>query len=136
MSGFSTTRLPSAPTALAPDGSQVRILLGLSGGSMAHFELPQGQTARAVTHTTVEEIWYVLAGSGEIWRKHNDTEEIVHLHPGVCLTIPVGTHFQFRASATSVVSVIAITMPPWPGQGEAQFVAGPWQPSTFDQAQD
>jgi mannose-6-phosphate isomerase-like protein (cupin superfamily) len=45
----------------------------------------------------------------------------------VSLSIPAGTHFQFRASADEALSAVAITMPPWPGAGEAEFVAGPWE---------
>ena len=128
MTGFATTTLPGNPTVVAPDGSDVRILLGLAGGGMAHFELRAGKTARAVSHRTVEEIWYIVAGSGEMWRKQGGVEEVVHLGPGVCVTIPLGTHFQFRASPAQSVSAVAITMPPWPGEGEAVFVDGPWAP--------
>ena len=123
---FATLPLPSHRTAVAPDGSDVRVLLSLPTGSMAHFELGAGKTSRAVTHRTVEEIWYVLSGRGEIWRKQDQREDIVTLEPGVCLTIPVGTHFQFRASPTKFVSVVAVTMPPWLGEGEAVAVLGPW----------
>ncbi len=123
---FATLRLPPEPTTTAPDGSDVRVLLGLAGGGMAHFQLAAGQVAKAVTHRTVEEIWFILAGRGEMWRLQGEREEIVALEPGVCLTIPLGTRFQFRASASEGVSAVAVTMPPWPGEGEAVFVAGPW----------
>jgi len=129
MSPFSTMRLPAGPTVIAPDGSDVRVLLGLSAGGMAHFELAAGKVARAVTHQTVEEVWFVVSGSGEMWRKQGEQEETVTLEPGVCLTIPLGTHFQFRASASQSVAAIGITMPPWPGEGEAVFVAGRWLPT-------
>jgi len=33
---------------------------------MAHFHLPAGQVSRAVRHRTVEEIWFVLSGRGEM----------------------------------------------------------------------
>lgn len=128
MSEFSTLRLPAEPTALAPDGSDVRVLLGLAAGGMAHFELAAGKTSLAVTHRTVEEIWFVLSGRGEIWRRQGGREEIVQLEPGVCLSIPLGTDFQFRASDAEGVAVVAITMPPWPGADEAVPVDGPWQP--------
>ena len=36
---FETAQLQDAPDAIAPDGSQVRVLLRLGGGSMGHFEL-------------------------------------------------------------------------------------------------
>lgn len=129
MSEFSTLRLPAEPTTVAPDGSDVRVLLSLSAGSMAHFELAAGKVARAVTHRTVEEVWFVVVGRGEMWRKQGEREETVALEPGVCLTIPRGTHFQFRASAAEAVSAVGVTMPPWPGEGEAVKVVGPWAPS-------
>ncbi len=130
MSTFATMRLPMKPTVTAPDGSDVRVLLGLSAGGMAHFELAAGRVAKAITHRTVEEIWFVVGGRGEIWRKQNQREEIVALEPGVCLTIPQGTHFQFRAAPAESVAVIAITMPPWPGESEALLVPGPWAASS------
>ena len=126
---FATFRLPADPTVTAPDGSDVRVLLGLSAGGMAHFELAAGQTARAVAHRTVEEIWYVVAGRGEMWRRAGEREEVTLLEPGVCLTIPLGTYFQFRAAPDQPVSALAITMPPWPGADEAVWVPGPWMPS-------
>jgi mannose-6-phosphate isomerase-like protein (cupin superfamily) len=128
-SEFATGRTPSERTAVAPDGSDVRTLLRLAGGSMAHFELGAGQTSRAVTHRTIEEIWYVLSGHGQMWRKQGEREEIVALESGMCLTIPLGTHFQFRASTAGPISALGVSLPPWPGEGEAVPVAGPWQPS-------
>jgi hypothetical protein len=41
---FDTTRLPVARDDVAPDGSDVRFLLGLERGSMAHFEIGLGRT--------------------------------------------------------------------------------------------
>src|SRR5262245_2386914 len=97
MSTFSTKVLPAERDAVAPDGSDVRLLVQLSRGSMAHFELAGGQTSLAVAHRTVEEIWYFLQGRGEMWRKLDDREEVVTVEPGVAITLPLGTHFQFRA---------------------------------------
>jgi len=126
MSEFSTLPLPAERTVVAPDGSNVRVLLGLSTGTMAHFELPAGMTSSAVVHRTVEEIWFVVAGRGQMWRRQGEREQIVELVPGTCLTLPLGTHFQFRASAAEPVAVVGITMPPWPGADEAIAVPGPW----------
>jgi mannose-6-phosphate isomerase-like protein (cupin superfamily) len=126
MREFSTKKLPETADAIAPDGSNVRILLELERGSMAHFELAPGATSIAVAHRTIDEIWYFLTGSGEMWRKQNDREEVVSVGPGVCLTIPVGTHFQFRSFADEPLAAIGVTMPPWPGEGEAYEVEGKW----------
>lgn len=129
MTPFMTTRRPRDRTAVAPDGSDVRVLLGLAGGGVAEFELAAGQVAAAVTHRTVEEIWYVLEGHGEIWRRQGSREKVVPLEAGVCLTIPRGVHFQFRALGDGPLRVLGVTMPPWPGENEAIAVAGPWTPT-------
>jgi len=126
---FDTKRLPEARDAIAPDGSDVRILLRLQGGSVAHFELAPGATSIAVCHRTIEEIWYVLSGRGEMWRKQGEREQVVPLEAGVCLTIPVGTHFQFRTTSREPLAAIGVTMPPWPGENEAFEVPGTWSPA-------
>jgi mannose-6-phosphate isomerase-like protein (cupin superfamily) len=126
---FETRRLPVARDVVAPDGSDVRVLLGLRAGGMAHFTLAPGRTSRAVAHRTVEEIWYVVSGRGEMWRKDAGREEVVPLVPGVCLTIPLGTRFQFRALGAEPLAAVAVTMPPWPGEGEAYEVEGAWAPT-------
>jgi mannose-6-phosphate isomerase-like protein (cupin superfamily) len=123
---FEFMKLPEERTSIAPDGSDVRVLLGLKGGGMAHFELAPGKTSKAVVHRTVEEIWYVVSGRGEMWRRQGNREEVVALEPGICLTIPLGTEFQFRSSGQKTLSAIAVTMPPWPGEGEASEVPGRW----------
>ena len=129
MQRFETKRLPERPDIVAPDGSDVRILLGLKGGGMAHFELAPGQTSKAVTHRTVEEIWHFVSGRGEMWRKQGEQEETLPVEPGVCLTIPLGTRFQFRSLGPEPLAAVGVTMPPWPGEGEAVVVDGKWTPS-------
>ena len=84
---WETKQLPAEPDVVAPDGSFVRVLLGLDGGSMAHFELPAGNTSVAVVHQTLEEIWFFLGGEGEMWRSGGD-EDAVAVGAGTCITIP------------------------------------------------
>ena len=69
---YETKTLGAAVDATAPDGTAVRLLLSLAGGSMAHFELPAGAVSHAVTHRTVEEIWFVVSGRGSIWRRQDE----------------------------------------------------------------
>ena len=101
-------------------------------GSFAHFQLEPGQTANAVSHATVGEIWYVIGGRGTMWRRPQGRDPVtVDLEPGVCLTIPVRTAFQFRAhEGGEPLAVVAVTMPPWPSgpAGEARPEEGPWTP--------
>ena len=133
MQAFETTHLPGERSAVAPDGSDVRILLGLKGGGMAHFELAPGQISKAVTHRTVEEIWYFIAGRGQMWRTQRvpsgTKQDIVDVFPGVCLTIPQGTKFQFRTSGEEPLAAIGVTMPPWPGPDEDIVVEGKLTPT-------
>jgi mannose-6-phosphate isomerase-like protein (cupin superfamily) len=126
---FEKKTLGAAIDAIAPDGTAVRLLLSLAGGSMAHFELPAGGVSHAVTHRTVEEIWFVVSGRGSIWRRQEGVERIEPLAPGTALTIPLGTAFQFRAESDSALAFVAITMPPWPGMEEALSAQGPWTPT-------
>jgi mannose-6-phosphate isomerase-like protein (cupin superfamily) len=100
--------------------------LQLRGGSLAHFELAPGQTSRAVVHRTVEEVWYFLQGRGEMWRKLGQQEEIVEVEAGIAITLPVGTSFQFRSFGPEPLAAVGVTMPPWPGEDEAQEVPGKW----------
>jgi mannose-6-phosphate isomerase-like protein (cupin superfamily) len=127
--GFETKRIASAPDVFAPDGSEVRVLCQLSRGGLAVFSLPPNAVSKAVAHRTVEEVWYIISGKGCIWRKLGDQEEIVELDPGVSLTIPTGTRFQFRCDGLEPLNIIGATMPPWPGEEEAFHVEGKWEPT-------
>lgn len=132
MSNFMTKRLPVERNAIAPDGSDVRILLDIhNSGGVAHFELAPGETSVAVAHHTISEIWYFVNGRGEMWRKSDtsEQEEVTSVDPGVCITIPVGTHFQFRSFGYEPLAAIGVTMPPWPGEGESYPVEGKWKPT-------
>ena len=126
---FATKRIAGVPDAIAPDGSEVRVLCHGARGGLAVFSLPSQAVSKAVAHHTVEEIWYVISGSGRMWRKLGEGEEIVELGPGISLTIPTGTHFQFRCDGPEPLVVLGATMPPWPGESEAYRVEGTWQPS-------
>jgi mannose-6-phosphate isomerase-like protein (cupin superfamily) len=114
---------------VAPDGSDVRVLLRLEGGSMAHFELAPGQTSTAVVSGEYEEIWFFLTGRGAMWRRREGEESTVPVEPGVCITIPVGTEFQFRSFGYTPLAAVAITMPPWHGAGGGSTVRGKWEPT-------
>ncbi len=123
---FSSAKITAQPAEQAPDGSEVRPLLSLAGGSMAHFRLAAGAASKAVCHRSVDELWFIVAGQGEMWRRQGEREEVIALEPGVCLSIPEGTHFQFRAGGSGALEAVAVTMPPWPGAHEAVFVTSRW----------
>ena len=129
MPRFSEHMLGEVPDGLAPDGSEVRLLTALDGGSMAHFTLAPGGVSKAVAHRTVEELWFITKGEGEMWRRQDGREAVTRLVPGLSLTIPLGTAFQFRNTGDRPLSFVLVTMPPWPGPDEAVLVDGPWHRS-------
>jgi mannose-6-phosphate isomerase-like protein (cupin superfamily) len=127
--GFATRHIAEAPDAIAPDGSEVRLLGSLTRGGMAVFRLMPGAVSKAVAHRTVEEIWYFIAGTGRIWRMLGERAEITEVGPGVSITIPTGAHFQFRCDSGEPLEAVAVTMPPWSGGDEAYAVPGKWEPT-------
>ena len=121
-----TIQLPTHHDYPAPDGSEIRLLLTMNGGGLAHCTLPPGGVSQAVRHKSVEEIWYFVQGQGQVWRRQGEREEVVDVAPGVCLSIPVGTHFQFRTTGREALQFLIVTMPPWPGADEAVRVEDHW----------
>lgn len=123
---FCTKRGAVTADAVAPDGSDVRILCAGARGGMALFTLAPGMVSRAVAHRSVEEIWYFTGGSGRMWRRDAAREEIVEIGPDLSVAIPAGTRFQFRSDGEEAIEAVGVTMPPWPGMDEAYSVEGIW----------
>jgi mannose-6-phosphate isomerase-like protein (cupin superfamily) len=125
-----TTALKSKEDYLAPDRSEIRLLPTIKGGGLCHCTLPAGKTSSPVAYYHVEEIWYVLEGEGEVWRRNEEVEEIISVKAGISLTIPPDTAFQFRNTGTEPLCILIATMPPWPGEQEAnKDVVGIWTPT-------
>lgn len=120
-------RLSPTPDAIAPDGSEIRLAGRVAGGSMVECTLPPGQVTQAVRHRTVEELWLILFGHGEVWRSHGSGPgEVLTVGPSTWLTIPLGTHFQFRNPGREPLRFVIATLPSWPGPDEAVPVANHW----------
>ncbi len=120
-------RTSRCPDTLAPDGSEIRLLLGTAQAaeraSLCEVTLDARQRSRPVWHRRVEELWYVLKGSGSVWRSppggDPDHTVPVEVGPGDALVIPPGWHFQF-AAGPQALTFLCFTCPPWPGADEAQ----------------
>jgi mannose-6-phosphate isomerase-like protein (cupin superfamily) len=120
------TRLPKHLDTLAPDQTEIRLLVSLERGSSVHCTLQPGQTSLAGKHRTVEEIWYTLQGQGEIWLKRGELEREEAVSPGSCVGIPPDTSFQVRNTSASALCFLIVTLPPWPGEQEWVRVADHW----------
>src|SRR5258708_40242525 len=108
---FDTKRISTGPDAIAPDGSEVRLLCGLSRGGMATFTLMPGAVSKAVAHRTIEEVWYFIHGRGRLWRKSDDAEEVIEVGPGLSIASPVGVRCHFRCDGAEPVVAVAATVP-------------------------
>lgn len=124
-----TILLPRYADAKSPAGADIRFLVAGPSGNMIHSTVPPHQVNRATVHATVSEFWYILEGHGEIWRDDGVESGVTVLVPGTSIDIPVGTAFQYRSVSDTELKFICISMPPWPGDSEATFVAGPWEPT-------
>lgn len=111
---------------LAPDGSEIRLLASSDKGGLCHCTLPVGKFTTAVSHRSVTELWYFIDGSGEVWKKAGDQEELASVASGVSLSIYPGESFQFRNIGDVPLKFIIATIPPWPGSDEAVSVEGKW----------
>ncbi len=123
---FETKSLSDEPDHLAPDGSEIRVLVSTGKAGLAHIRLAPGAVTIAVAHRTIDELWYVLAGQGRIWRRMGEQESIVDVGPGDSISLPLGTAFQFRAEGDEPFEAVTATTPPWPGSDEAFPVQGIW----------
>ncbi|TMD51695.1 MAG: cupin domain-containing protein [Chloroflexi bacterium] len=110
-----------APDAIAPDGSEVYFKIGDGErASLVLVRLAAGRVSRPVRHRTVEEIWYVTAGQGRVWRRPPDRAgEVVVVGPGDAVRIPTGWEFQFASGPGLALEFACFTSPPWPGDQEA-----------------
>jgi mannose-6-phosphate isomerase-like protein (cupin superfamily) len=124
-----TRAVPATPQARSPAGAEIRYLMEGDTGAMIHSTVPPGQVNRATVHATVSELWHVLSGEGQIWRRDGAGEEMTVLEEGVSIDIPVGTAFQYRCTSINPLQFLCVTMPPWPGDQEATVIEGPWKPN-------
>lgn len=118
-------RAAPEPDVIAPDGSEIRILAdarhGATRASLCEARLAPGAISRPMVHRTVEEIWHVTGGHGDVWRcPPGASAEPVHVRAGDTIVIPVGWRFQFQAAPDCPFTFLCYTAPSWPGADEAQ----------------
>ena len=120
-------RRSETPDAIGPDGSDIRLLVDwrhhATRASLVEVSLAAGGVSNPVWHRSVEEIWYVLEGEGQVWRCSPDADPAsvaaVEVRPEDALAIPTGWRFQFSAGPDSPLRFLCYTSPPWPGEDEA-----------------
>ncbi len=114
------------PDAIAPDGAEIRVLIDTPQGatrlSIAEALVRPGERTACVSHRTIEEIWYVVQGSGCFHRFSPDggAEQMAEVAPGDALLIPQEYRFWVENTGPGDLVFLCCDTPPWPGEGEAQ----------------
>ena len=100
-------------------------LVSSERAAMEQHELAPAQCSRALCHRTVEQLWHVLEGGGELWRSQGGEARVDRLGVGSSVCIQPGVQFQLRAGPGRL-RLLVFTSPRWPGPQEAVPVRGPW----------
>lgn len=108
---------------LAPDNSEIRLLKEGQSVGLCECSLPPGAVTIPVRHRVVEEAWYVISGTGSLWRRLDDGHEAdIPLVPGDSVVIPHRAAFQFAAGEQEPLVMILATAPVW---GQELDAGGP-----------
>ncbi len=113
------------PDVIAPDGAEIRILVDQSRGatqlSLAEALVKPGERTSCVSHKTIEEVWYIVRGTGQFHRLSPDgtDEQIVTIQLGDALFIPTGYRFWVENTGTEDLIFLCHDAPAWPGHDEA-----------------
>ncbi len=113
------------PDAIAPDGAEIRVLLDRPQGaarlSLAEALVRPGERTACVSHRTIEEVWYIVRGTGRFHRQAPDggAEQSAPVAPGDALLIPTGHRFWVENTGPGDLVFLCCGTPPWPGPDEA-----------------
>ncbi len=123
------SRRSETPDAIAPDGAEIRILIDQPQGatrlSVAEALVKPSTRTACVSHKTIEEVWYIVRGTGRFHRLPPDgsKEEVEDVGPGDALLIPTGCGFWVENTGLNDLVFLCCDAPPWPGHDEAT----PWE---------
>ena len=106
--------LSREPDSVSPDGgAEIRHILQSPRGDLTHAVCAAGTTSATHHLPELDEAYYVLAGTGEIWRTTEQREAVTALKPGRWVGMPAGTRFQYRANQGCHVVFLVTVMPSW-----------------------
>ena len=109
---WETRQLPDAYDRLSPGGvAQIRLLPSFEQGELAHARVVSTQPSRPGRVVGMAELFYVVRGEAELWRRSGDLFDVSPLVPRRCASIPAGVDYQFRASEE--LELVVLTAPRW-----------------------
>jgi mannose-6-phosphate isomerase-like protein (cupin superfamily) len=127
---FARHVLADAPDAGSPGGGEeFRYILSSPRGDLTHAVCQAGAVAPTHELPALDEAYFVLAGTGEIWRRYQDREGITPLSPGRFVWMPAGCLFQYRANRGSSLVFLVAVIPSWRPELVHVVDGGPWTAS-------
>jgi mannose-6-phosphate isomerase-like protein (cupin superfamily) len=100
------------------------------GGDLTHAVCLAGGTSGVHHLPGLDEGYFVLAGTGEIWRATDDRDAVTALRPGRWVAMPAGMRFQFRANHGTPVVFLVVVLPSWREDLFHVVSGGVWEPGT------
>jgi mannose-6-phosphate isomerase-like protein (cupin superfamily) len=91
------------------DGSTIRELMHAANQSLAEATLSPGRQTQRHYHASSEELYYLLAGEGEL----EVDGERSPVGPGDAILIPPGAWHEIRASQDGVLRFLCCCAPPY-----------------------
>ncbi len=106
--------IDDVPAFQTKDGSEIRELLAHRNSAIAHQSLAEarlavGQTTAAHFHRQTEEIYYILAGEGQMWLGN----EMRTVGPGDAIAIPPGLVHQIANTGSEELRFLCCCAPPY-----------------------
>jgi len=117
------------PDYISPGGaSEIRELIQRPQGELTHATCPSGRISHPAALDGLYEMFFVLAGKGQVWRSGGGYEGVTRLHPGRWVAMPPGTAFQYRAEADADLVFLVMVVPGGrrSDTGHSTTAAGPW----------
>jgi len=123
---WETKVLTEAYDYISPGGaSEIRELPSFDQGEITHARALPARPSIAATTTGLYELFFILGGEGELWRRSGDLEDVTPLRPGRCVSVPPGISFQYRAT-NGPLDFIVSTAPRWRRENWAESALRHW----------
>ena len=118
-------KIDEVPAFTTKDGSEIRELLAhrnssIANQSLAEARLPVGGQTAPHYHPKTEEIYYLLAGAGQM----RIEDEICEVRPGDAIAIPPGARHTISNTGETTLRFLCMCAPAY--EDEDTVLIDPW----------
>ena len=130
MALWETAEVPLEPSYTSPSGkTEIRMLPNLPSGEITHATIGARETSSPAYLDSLHEFFFVLAGTGQLWRGAGTTAELVDLRPLRCVSIPPEVNFQYRSDDEPMIFLVVV-VPRWSADHWHAAPGGLWDPAS------